>query len=108
MLIGRPRALIPENGWWIPGEARAQLDACGGSEKCQHALRETLSRQKARHPVRSHSTASRSVIKQPFPAAPSSKVLNALQTAVRTEREGQMQSRPALRVTSDFTSLRIV
>ena len=63
--------------------------------------------QKARHPVRSRSTASRFVIKQPSPAAPSAEVLNALQTAVRTEREGQMQSRPALRVTSDFTSLRI-
>lgn len=93
------------------------VDPWGGQSpaQCPWRLREASTRskgdspqQKARHPVRSRSTASRFVIKQPSPAAPSAEVLNALQTAVRTEHEGQMQSRPALRVTSDFTSLRIV
>ena len=108
LLIGRPRALIPGTGRWIPGEVRAQLGASGSSEKCQHALREIPLDRRPGIPsgaaAQPHVLLSNSL----SPAAPSAKVLNALQTAFRAEHEGQMQSTPELRVTSDFTSLRIV
>ena len=84
---------------------RPEHSAHESSKDCQHTLRETLLNRSPGIPSGTRAHTHVLLWNSLFPASPSEKVLNALQTAVRTECEGQMQRRLELRVTSDFTSL---
>lgn len=108
LLSGRLTAFTPGSGQWFPQEDRDQPSAYESSKTCQHT--KGLSQQKDRPPIRIHSTYSHVLLGNcPFSSVTFRKCSeHTADVCQNCKCEAQMQRRPELRVTSDFTSLRTV
>lgn len=108
LLSGRLRTFTPGSGQWFPQEDRGQPSAHESSKTSQRT--KGLSQQKDRSPIRIHSTYSHGLLGNClFPSVTFRKCSEHTADGCQNCKcEAQMQKRPELRVTSDFTSLRTV